>query len=134
MFTRTPGVQYDVGDGVRLENKVNRSAVGWRDLRVASAIGLAITIALCVWFDAVWKPETNDNYMWLARLQEPGIRGGERLAYSLYPLIGYPWCARCGIACAYSILVGIWTVVSLVGIGMIRTAISYLESRAAQHE
>ncbi len=110
---------------------MNRPAFHRRDILVAFAFGLAITVGLNVWFNVVCQPETIDNYLWLARLQEPGIRSGEWALYTLYPVIGNPWSLRIGGVVAYAVLVGMWTLVSLAMAILVRLTASLLRARSS---
>ena len=104
-----------------------------RDMLVAFAFGLGITIGFCAWYNAVDQPETIDNYLWLARLQVPGVRSGEWTLRTLYPVIGNPWSLRIAIVVAYAVLVGMWTLVSLAMAILVRLTASLLRARRAAH-
>ena len=99
-----------------------------RDLFVALTVGSVIPIGLNIWFNAVAKPETIDSYLWLSRLQEPGAYVGERVAWSLYPRIGYPWNVRVAVPCGYAVLVLMWTVLTAALLYLGRFAASAVNS------
>lgn len=109
-----------------------RPAFHRRDVLVALAFGLGITIGLCAWLNAVTQPETIDDYLWLARVLAPGIRSGEWTLRTLYPVIGNPWSIRIGGVVAYTILVGMWTLVSLAAIILVRLTASLLRARSSK--
>ena len=48
-----------------------------RDVWLAFPLGAMVAIALNNWFNIVAKPETIDEYLWLARLNEPAAQVGE---------------------------------------------------------
>lgn len=79
-----------------------------------------LTIGLNLWYNAVARPETIESYRWLWRLQQPGAEAGEGLFRFLYPRLGNPWSLRCGVACAYGVLVILWTLAILATIGLKR--------------
>lgn len=95
-----------------------------RGALIALGVGSFITFALNIWFNAVAQPETIGSYLWLARLQEPGAQVGEKLARSLYPVVGYPWNVHLALPCAYGVLIVLWTIAVLVVIGLCRLTAS----------
>ena len=108
---------------------ISRPAFHRRDILVALAFGLALTIGFCAWYDAVGQAVAVGNYLWLARLQEPGIRSGEWVLYTLYPVIGNPWSVRIAIVVAYAVLFGMWTLVSFAITILARLTTSLLRAR-----
>jgi hypothetical protein len=107
-----------------------------RDALIALGVGSFITFALNIWFNSVAQPHTIGDYIWLARLQEPGAQVGEKLARSLHPVVGYPWNVRLAIPCAYGVLIALWMIVVLVVIGLCRLTASLnkaLSLRRAAH-
>lgn len=99
-----------------------------RDLCVALTVGSVIAIGLNIWFNAIARPETIDSYLWLSRLQEPGVYVGERIAWSLYPRIGYSWNVRVAVPCGYAVLVLMGTVLTAAVLYLGRFAASALNS------
>ncbi len=110
-----------------------RPAFNRRDNLVAFAFGLGIAIGLNVWFNIVFRPETIDHCLWLARLQEPGSESGLWVGRALYPVIGDPWSVRIAVAVAYIVLVGTWTLVALPIVTLVRLTASLLRARKAAH-
>ena len=90
-------------------------------------------IGFCAWYNAATTPENIDNYLWLARLQVPGVRSGEWTLRTLYPVMGNPWSLRIAIVVAYAVLVGMWTLVSLAITILVRLTASLLRARRAAH-
>lgn len=101
-----------------------------RDAFIAVVVGSVVTFGLSIWSNAVAKPVTIDSYLWLARLQEPGIRVGETVLRHLYPLIGYPWNVRLGILYAYGVLVTMWTIVVFIVMTLSRIIVLITRSMA----
>ena len=95
-----------------------------RDVLIALGVGSFIAFALNIWFNAVAQPETIGDYIWLARLQEPGAQVGEKLARFLYSVVGYPWNVRLAIPCAYGVLIVLWMIVVLIMIALCRLTAS----------
>lgn len=79
-----------------------------RDVLVALATGFIIAFGLNIWFISVATLANIEDYLWLARLQEPGAKVAEKIAWSLYPVIGYPWNVRVAVPCGYAVLIAIW--------------------------
>jgi|ERR1035441_6476011 hypothetical protein len=104
-----------------------------RDALIGFVCGTVITFGLNIWFNVVATPANIEDYLWLARLQEPGAKLGEKIAWSLYPVIGYPWNVRLAVPCGYGVLIVLWTlaVFALVKIG--RSAHNAFLDRQAQH-
>ncbi len=98
------------------------------DVWLALSLVAMVAIALNIWFNIVAKPETIDEYLWLARLHEPATQGRERVARALYPIVGYPRNVRFAVTGAYAVLVGIWTFIALAVVVFCRTISSMLKS------
>jgi hypothetical protein len=98
-----------------------------RDAAIALAAGVPIAAALNIWFRAVAKPQTIDDYMWLARLHEPAARTAEWVMRVMHPVFGYPWSARIAVALAYAVLVGLCSAPALSLIVLGRAACSVIK-------
>ena len=90
-----------------------------RDVLVAATLGAAIAFTIQIWLGLVSRAGTINDYLWLAKLQEPGLQAGEYVARRLYPTIGYPrnlWAAG---LCLYAILIGMWmfAILSIILLG-----------------
>lgn len=102
-----------------------------RDALVALATGSIIAFGLNIWSNAVATPANIEGYLWLARLQEPGAKVGEKIAWSLYPVIGYPWSVRVAVPCGYAVLIVLWALTVFAVVTAWRSAHSLLAHRHA---
>src|ERR1035441_6170021 len=81
-----------------------------RDALIALAFGTVIAFGLNIWYNVAATPPKNiDSYLWLARLQEPGAKVGDKIVWFLYPVVGYPWNVRVAVPCGYGVLILLWT-------------------------
>jgi hypothetical protein len=78
------------------------------DAIIAMAAGTAIALGLNVWYRIAATLENIDSDSWLARIHGPAGRLAERVAYFLYPRIGYPWSVRYAVVCGYVVLISMW--------------------------
>jgi hypothetical protein len=95
-----------------------------REVVVAIAAGTLVAVALNVWYNVVGRPELIDSYTWLARIHEPAGSLADRLAHTLYPRVGYPWCVRWALVCGYLLLVCMWVLAAFLVIKIGRLMIS----------
>ena len=84
------------------------------DAITAMAAGAAIALGLTVWYRIAATSESVDRYSWLARIHRAAGWFAERVAYFLYPRIGYPWSIGCAVVCGYIVLIGMWVLAAFV--------------------
>jgi hypothetical protein len=97
------------------------------------AVGAFVAIGLNVLFNAVAGPTTIDSYLWLSKLQEPGIYVAEKIARFLYPVLGYPWNVRLAVPCGYAILMAQWMVATMTITILIRLTLSACKALSRRH-
>ena|ERR1039458_4024063 len=102
-----------------------------RDALIGFVCGIVIAFGLNIWFNVVATPANIEDYLWLARLQEPGAKVGEKIAWSLYPMIGYPWNVRVAVPFGYAVLIVLWALTVFALITAWRSAYSLLAHRHA---
>jgi hypothetical protein len=78
------------------------------DAITSIAAGTVIALSLNVWHRIAATLENIDSDSWLARIHRPAGRFAERVAYFLYPKIGYPWSVRYAVVCGYVVLISMW--------------------------
>ncbi len=84
---------------------------GKRSLAIAFAAGGLME--LTIWFLGYFLVTQGPASIWLARLQEPGIRVAYFAASNIFKPPKYPWSAYIGSACGFAVLIAMWSAIAL---------------------